>query len=106
MASVEYTIVGGPSREEFFDHVRLGTKVGWLYFVGQQRIFRPDRSFLECGEVRFKATIKMVGWEDDSGESWYFSGYLAANPQKSFQCQRVSGSFNTKTRKGTLKVLE
>jgi len=54
----------------------------------------PD---FNADEQEFEVVINSIQWEDGSGESWIFSGHALIHGQN-----RVSGWFETTTRKGWL----
>jgi len=98
MALKEYVIIRGPSKFDlstaFFDKYegkRRPVKFGVKDTSGTQT---------EPEEVELEVFINLLQWEDGSGESWCFKGWLFGSHPS------VSGYFRTDRRTGFVTMRE
>lgn len=92
-------ITHGPSREELFDALRLFNEFRKVEFTLESRV-RPA-STRKVPEVKREAQILSLAAGDGSGNNWIFTATF-----KNFKGEYVTreGFFNTKDRKGFVKI--
>lgn len=90
MATRQFNIAMGPSREELFDALRLRHENRPVYF---------DLPYLGG---RFKVEVDEIGIEDGSGNSWLLKLH---DPKGLLGANRLEAYFNTNSRSGWIRPL-
>ena len=97
MTNTKMELVGGPSREELFDALRLGHEGRKTYFTIAPRKDLPDNPRFRVGPLKISVRVTGVSEEDGSGNNWLFKLY---DEHSQFGTNSLHGYINTTTRQG------
>lgn len=101
----QYQIVGGPSREELFDALRLrheGRTVTLTVDNSVEAVGGPRESLTTKHPLILRVTVESIGVEDGSGNSWLLT---LVDSDRKLGSGYVWGYFNTTRREGWLNVV-
>ena len=92
MTKAQWTIIGGPSREELFDALRLHHEEREVTFT-----VTPN---CNVGNLVLRVRVEELGVEDGSGNNWLFKVY---DRQSILGSMSLHGYINTRTREGWIQ---
>jgi len=95
-----FNIVGGESLNEL-EHSYFDKKRVLPFHVQIESDIEPTKRDISIA-------LRSLEWEDGSGESWNFAGYLTMKgPELPYRlsAQKVKGYYSTKTRRGYIEYL-
>ena len=96
-------LIGGPSREELFDALRLRHEGRKTYFTIAPRNDIPENIRFRVGSLKISVGVNMLRPEDGSGNNWLFE---LSDGHRQFGSHNLRGYINTTTRHGWVEVAD